>query len=569
MVQAKHPFPAEPMRVIFAKGTEREIGRQHAEAAGDWVSRGMVRFYHEFWERLLSPPEGLDGPADRLAWKAARVAVDSILSRLIRRIPAHAMERLQGVAEVSGEPIRKLQTLMVLPDLFPMLQAFLARFLPERVVSVRLPTLGCSSFVSSGERFLVGRNLDFPGVAYWDRFPAIQVTSPEGKLRYIGFTSGGVPIGGITGINEAQIYLALHQHYARPTGFRGELPFVIAEEVLGRARTLDEAREILERTRVVTAWAFVVVDGKRRDGFVLETHAGGRGLRRLGESQGRLTHTNFFQTTPCRPAEYAATARMNWDNASRNRRMGELLAGEGHFLTPAKAATVISDHFDPYWREEKVFNRTVSQVFNIQSLLVDPVAMTAWIAEGDAPIHLGSYREVDLGALFAGRDGLTETRLPGYRFADPRKDEAKRRYILSFIESMDGKLEAAWEQLKLSLDAHFVPEGALTGAVVSLKLGDFERAVTLLETAIGKLEKKISETGLGPPPEYHECRFFLARALDLLGRRSESLPLYRALSRDTTLEDDNLRRICLKEEPYTKRGLAKILAPYSAYIPFQ
>lgn len=570
MDEAKHPFPAEPMKILFTRGTDREIGRQHAEGVGDWVSRGMVRFYHEFWQRVLSPAMPASTPLDRLQWMAAKAGVKRLLARLVRGVPDHARERLAGISEASGEPIEKLQTLLVLPDLFPMMQAWLARFLPSHVVPPRLPTFGCSTFLSKGDRFLVGRNLDFPGVAYWDRFPVVQLTAREGCLKYIGFTSGGVPIAGITGINEAQIYVALHQHYATPTNIRGELPFVIAEEVLSHARTLDDALDRLRRSKVVTAWAFVVADGKTGDGFILETHAGRQGLRRVADAGWGLAHTNHFQTAECRVAEYAATGRMNWDNSARRCRLETLVSGAGPSLSPEQAVRFISDHFDPFWEEEKIFNRTVSQVFNLQSLVLDPVSLRAWVAEGDAPIHLGRYRELDLAAIFDGKTGVTENFLNGYEFQDPRNRAAKQWYIGSFIEAMDGRLESALTGVKRALDETFVPEAALTGAVVSMKLGDFSGAATLLERAIAALESKMAKHGkIDPPPELHECRFFLARAHDLLGRRAEALRLYRLLSSDRSLEDGNLRRITLKEEVYTPRKLERILAPYSAYIPFQ
>src|SRR5262249_3838545 len=154
---------------------------------------------------------------------------------------------------------------LILPDLMPMLQAYLTRLKPALFIEATPPPkFGCSSFVSSGKHFLHGRNLDFPGVSFWDRYPVIQSTQRKGWLRYIGFTTAGVPRAGITGINEAQLSVSLHQHYCRETTLKGTLPFATAEEILGRAQTLQQAMDILRESIPATSWAFIITDGKTR-----------------------------------------------------------------------------------------------------------------------------------------------------------------------------------------------------------------------------------------------------------------------------------------------------------------
>lgn len=407
--QVSHPYPDTPLKVLHLSGSDYEIGRAHAEALGDSVRQGMVHFYYEFWQRMLNSVNvgGLEG------WIVKRVQslVDPFLvQRLAKNIPPASLDRLRGVAEAAELPMEQLLTIVVLPDLLPWLQALSTRFQPDAFVGVSTPIFGCSSFVNRGEYFLHGRNLDFPGVAYWDRYPVIQCTERQGgRHRFIGFTTAGVPICGITGVNEAQISVSLHQHYCRETNTKGVLPFVIGEEILSEAASLDEARAILERHRVATSWAFVVTDGKTRDAFVCETHPKARGIRYLGNGSVCLSHSNYFQSQECKPMEYAATARMNWDNYSRKTRLEHLVNEEGYALQPEQAVRFMGDHFDPYWRKEKPFNRTVSQVYNIQSLVLDPERMKLWIAEGPAPIHLREYQEYDLAEIFAGKQGKVLT----------------------------------------------------------------------------------------------------------------------------------------------------------------
>jgi hypothetical protein len=475
------------------------------------------------------------------------------------------------MSEAVKAPYDEMIIALVLPDLMPMLQAYLTVLRPSLFIEAGpAPKFGCSSFVSAGKHFLHGRNLDFPGVAYWDRYPAIQVTEPPGRLKFVSFVSAGVPFGGITGINEAQVGVSLHQHYCKKTSFKGRLPFFIAEEVLGKARTIEEAIDHLDSCRVATAWAFVLTDGKSRRAAVYECHPKARGVTWIDQGSSCLAHSNFFQSRECRPSEYATTARMNWDNFWRKRRLEDRVKSFGPDLTPADAVQIISDHFDPYWGDEKYVNRTVSQVYNIQSVVFDPAEMYAYAAEGDAPIHLGTFRKYDLGALLDGRDGSTGEELPGYSFQRASVRDAKQSYILSFIAGFDGKFEEAQLHLKRTLAVEFCAEAALVGAILHLKSREYREAADLLERARSWVETKKQERGLeGFPPEYFEAGLFLARAYDLLGDRTKAVSVYREVAGHADLDDGNVRTLAKEEGPYTHTKLARILMPYSTYIPFE
>jgi tetratricopeptide (TPR) repeat protein len=565
-----HPYPAVPTRILSLKGNDYEIGRQHAEQVGNDGREGMIRFYCEFWRRLLGVKGR--GPLSRSALHAGRFLLERCLvDRLIAQVPGWARERMRGCAEGAGLDADELLTVLVLPDLLPILQAYLTRVLPRRFVEAAgPPRFGCSSFISSGRAFLHGRNLDFPGVAYWDRYPVIQLTQRPGCLRTVSFTTAGVPIGGITGINEAQVSVSLHQHYGAQTSLKGALPFIIGEEILSRAKSLEDAVEILQAARVASSWAFIVTDGKQRRGLVYETHPRAFGATFLSEDRPILAHSNFFQSPECRPSEYATSCRMNWDNFWRKTRLEELVRSRGAALTMEESAAFISDHYDRYWGEEKPFNRTVSQVYNIQSLVLDPENMRVLFAEGDAPIHLGQFQEYDLGAIFSGRpQPKNARRVPGYVFQSEARKKAKQAYILSFIEAFEERLPQALEHLDRSLDHELTHEAALVAAQLHLKLGDFRRAIDRLEWAVGAMQSKMREKGLPqPPPEFFEAELYLARAYDLVGERRRAVGLYQAVASHPRLGDRNLRRLAAAEGPYTAADAARILMPYSSYIPF-
>lgn len=569
MPSLSHPYPATPTRVVFTRGSDYEIGRQHAEALGKDANDGMVEFYYRFWRRMIAFKASA-------AWEkpfaqGLRYLLDPLLvGKLSRNITPGAVERLKGMSSVSGRPLSELFTTLVLPDLMPLLEVYVARIRPNMFLRVMPPPhFGCSSFISSGKNFLHGRNLDFPGVGYWDRYPVIQMTERTGALRFIGITTAGAPFCGITGINEAQISVSLHQHYCREGNTRGTLPFLIGEEILAKARTLKEAREILKQWRVAASWAFLVADGKSRTAFIQERHPGATGTRELS-GDGHLSHSNFFQTTECQPAELATTTRMNWDNYCRRDRVHALVAAEEGQLSPERAVQIVSDHFDPFWGEEKILNRTISQVYNIQSLVLDLEKMKLFLAEGNAPVQLGSYSEFDLGEIFSGREGRTGQKLPAYRFQSEAKREAKVDYILSFVAAFDGNERLALERLESALSRDFVPEAALVAGVVCMKLLQWPKALQFLERGRAFIEEKCQRLRKKHfPPEYFELILFQARTLDLLERRAEAEKEYSYLANHEGLQDTHIRTLAKKAGPFKKKHLGRILMPYSSYIPLE
>lgn len=565
-----HPYPATATRIVHLEGSDKEMGRQHAEQLGKFIELGMAPFYYGFFKRILNPKAA--NIVEKVGYQLLGKGIETFLiPSLISQIPDGIRERVRGVSEVSGIPEKMFFTSLVLPDLLPMLQAYWIKANPRLGIPVaQPPRFGCSSFIAKGNYFLHGRNLDFPGVAYWDRYPVIQVTKPEKGLKYIGLTSSGVPLAGISGVNEAGITVSLHQHYSIQTDWRGALPFVVSEKILNEADTIEKAIEILQNSRLASSWAFIVSDGKTQDGFVWEAHPKKTGIRWLKEEGNLLSHSNFFQSENLRNSDYATTERMNWDNFWRRQTLDENIRKNLESLSPEVAVKCLSDHTDGYWKEEKIVNRTVSQVYNIQSYVIDPCSMKLYLAEGDCPIHLRGYRTYDLAALFSGKaEGFEKVLLP-YQFKSEKIRKAKEEYILSFVAAFDEDFPNALSGLRRSLDHVFTPEAALVAALINLRLkGELSLSSDFIAQGQQLIEEKMKERGLEHyPPEYFELLLYQARIFDLKGERGKAKQVYSRMHQHPSLRDAGIRKLAKKAGPYTERKVQRLIMPYSTYIPF-
>jgi len=564
-----HPFPADPIRIILVKGSDRQIGRQHAEQLGDKIAQGMAPFYTSFFDRVTKPP-GLS-LWENLGLNVLLKGMDTLLiQKLISQIPQSFKERMAGIAEVSGVKEDTLLKAFILPDLLPMLQAYLVRMKPHLGASVAFPQMGCSSFVAKGKKFIQGRNLDFPGVAYWDRYPVLQVIRPKDKLSYIAISSAGVPLGGISGVNELGISVALHQHYSTHTDRGGVLPFVVSERILSEARTLEQALSLIQSHALASSWAFVVADAQSQNAFIYEGTPQISGVRWLKEEGNLLTHSNYFQSRECRSQDYATTDRMNWDNFWRRETLDRILRSNLEELSAELAISAISDHTDGFWKEEKTINRTVSQVYNIQSYVIDFSDQKLFVAEGNCPIHLQRFREFDLSKIFKGDfSGSVETK-KAYEFKDTSKKHAKEEYILSFVSAFNGDDEEAFRRLQKSLKFSFVPEAALVAALVNFRLhGDLNYSIQILEQGQIEIEDKVKRLGIQTmPPEYFELLLYQARGFDLKGNHSAALKVYQKILQSPALRDANIRRWARAGKKYSPKRIKRLVMPYSSYIPF-
>lgn len=240
-----------------------------AQRMGELVKNGalsgeVLRYFGE---------KATEGVREHAGWLGTPLvlAYNQLIRLFHRNAPTLIAEEIDAMARGLGQDPIVLRRGLSLPDTGVFVQG-----LGSYPGLHFLPAVGCTSVAAQLKDggFAYARNLDFAGVGVWDRHPMLLAIEPESgsrELRHLVIGADGLPFGGITGVNEAGITLAVHQNYSRDISISGVPMALIGELVLREAKTVDEAIDALRRYRPASLWTFVLTDLKNGDAAAVES----------------------------------------------------------------------------------------------------------------------------------------------------------------------------------------------------------------------------------------------------------------------------------------------------------
>lgn len=163
----------------------------------------------------------------------------------------------------------------------------------------------CTSFAAPGSmtrdgRHLHARNLD-ADLYNWNKAPLLFLCDETGGRpgwhKYVAFgTAGLIYPGGISGVNDAGISVALHQmsttEYDSTPSDRADIAPYVEQRILREAGTLDEAADLVKDSNHFAAWTFVCTDAK--SGKTRRIEVTGERVRVGPVTSGPFAQTNHF-----------------------------------------------------------------------------------------------------------------------------------------------------------------------------------------------------------------------------------------------------------------------------------
>lgn len=266
-----------------------------------------------------------------------------------------------------------------------------------------VPSLGCTSVAAENQagNFFYGRNLDFAGVNLWDKHPTIIRVFPENssEKKHLVIGADGLLFGGITGVNEKGITVAIHQNYTSDRSMEGIPMIYLGEMVLRNAENLDEALEILEKHRPSVLWTMVLTDLTLGQAVAVETSQNRFQVRWMQDEFFVQTNHSMHEQNK---AIEAITLGTKLNSIQRMKTAFELLLKNNDQMDEKTIAEILSYQRDP----EGYFSAydDILKAHTIQSILFAPQLEDLgklYLSAERSPTSGGAYFEFDLNSLFS------------------------------------------------------------------------------------------------------------------------------------------------------------------------
>ncbi|MFY2561136.1 C45 family autoproteolytic acyltransferase/hydrolase [Corallococcus terminator] len=304
-------------------------------------------------------------------------------------LPKDIHEEVRGVADASGFPQETILYHTLVLDI------------------LSGAPIGCSQFAAFGRatvdgKVIHGHNLDvpYPSLAKFLR-PTCVVYRLEGRIPYVSVTFWPAALGVCSGMNAEGLSLGVNVPVA-PLDPRVFYPLTFQNrEVLSRARTLDEARTVLEGTPRGGSWNLML------------THRSGQAMvwEQVGTHSGQYSahpEEDFVvSTNHLRVAHKAARGHegvalemlqdMQEDSLHRYRRLEQLVRERTGDINLDTAVEFLRDCEGP---PSAASMKTICRADNALSMAYEPATLTLDFAAGSVPAALATRRRLQLGPLF-------------------------------------------------------------------------------------------------------------------------------------------------------------------------
>jgi len=260
------------------------------------------------------------------------------------------------------------------------------------------PLIGCTSFALGDGAFenghtVLARNFDFEAGSIFDTGKAVFLVREDGRIPYASVAWPGL-VGAVSGMNAEGLALVVHGARAREPRSVGEPVVHTTRDLLGRARTIEEAVELLRDRAAMVSHMIMLTDAKG-DVAIVERAPGEPIHVRRG--RGKVPLTNHLEgPLSADPANHRVEATTS--TRPRRMRLDELLENLPPSASVERVMSVLRD-------KNGVGNvtlpighrRSIDALIATHAVIMDTTARVLWVSEG--PHLLGRFVRFDLARL--------------------------------------------------------------------------------------------------------------------------------------------------------------------------
>ena len=505
--------------ILYLEGSAFETARQHGALLREEIQQGEAVYLRGYLHNEIRL--SVVGGNALLSKIVEETMMALYYDPIARHHPEEVKQALRGLAEGSGLPYQALARVMTHSDSGQTIEGKVYKSRQYHPALDSFAGSGCTAFIALGPatkngHVLHGRNFDYPGGGWFDRFPVVAFVRPASGQRYVMVTSAGMHTGGITGLNESGLTVAWNTAITTDVDPSGIPIFSLADKILREAASIDQALAIIKANRPSCGYIITLSSAKEQKGIAIELTRHKMAVLALEDYV--LAVANSFRTPELKKDEIAATWSEVINSLSRTRRMTQLLRQNSGRIDPQKSAEFLGDHFDLNTNRERATGDAIGQSSNVSSVVIDSTAMNFWVASGRAPVANGVYAGFNFEDGFKGPDQLAELpALHGTWEKDPRL-EGLHQYVDAERKFDEDDFAGALAEVNSAVQIDAAePVYAQTAGLLLLKTGKPEAAAAMFEKALA-LPQTLHKQSLG--------HLWRARSFDLQGKREQALKEY-------------------------------------------
>jgi len=505
--------------VLYLEGSPYETGLQHGTLLHDEINQGELVYLREYLHNEIR--HSVAGGNPLLSKFAEETMMAMYYDPISARHPDEVKQALRGLSQGSGIPYKTIARVMTHSDSGQTIEGKVYKNRKYHPALDSFAGSGCTTFIALGKaakdgHVIHGRNFDYPGGGWFDRFPVVAFVRPSSGQRYVMLTSAGMHTGGVTGLNESGLTVAWNTAITTDVEPSGIPIFSLADKILREAENMDQALSIIKNNRPSCGYIITISSAREQQGIAIELTR--RKMVLVPLEDNLIAIANSFRDPELRKDEIAATWSEVINSQSRTLRMTRLLRDNFGRIDPQKGAEFLGDHFDTNTNRERATGDVIGQSSNVSSVVIDSTAMKFWVASGSAPAANGIYAGFNFEDGFKGPEKLAE--LPALRGVwdkDPRL-EGLRLYNSGQNHFEGDDLEASLKDVRAAMVLDPAePVYAQTAGLLLLKTGEPGAAAAMFEKALA-LPQTFHKQSLG--------HLWLGRSFDLQGKRGQALKKY-------------------------------------------
>jgi len=365
------------------RGDAAQLGAQHAALGEFLVQRVEDAMFSEFKELLPLPVQLLLPPV--LLWQ---------YRHMWDHLPQEQLEELWTFAETYADrhsfPFNSYQRGLYYHALHDITQELVGNPWVDPSIAGACTGFAATGSATTDGHLVLGRNFDFEVFPLFDEEKVVHLFARDGAIPVLS-VSWMAMFGVVSGMNAEGVWVSLNAARSEGRNRKGPPVALLVRTILEKARTIDEAAEILAAIDPLVTDIYLIGDGKT--GEVAAFERGTRKMARRDPVNDRLSVSNHLLSPSFEGDKGDLGLRTHSSTLARGLRMDELVHAEP--LSVERGLAILRDRLGPGGQQLAPGNRNaIDALIATHSVVADVTDRLLWVST--APQTQGPYRLIDL-----------------------------------------------------------------------------------------------------------------------------------------------------------------------------